>query len=537
MAYILFPGRHHVLTQFQQQYLNDVLTSPAHTLLDRHQKPLTLEGRLDSVVWAVTSANHSLTRRNPLPLHRRLEAIHDFSFKLQGESFVYPIADVTVSDHFAHHTLAEIEMQSQGKHYLCPANTVVATSTPEVIPLYEALGFQILPMELQSWDGKQGKVHYKEFRPWDMVLRMVKVGKEAWRKDVVVQQKTHPATLKMLYKYGLGDLIIEVHSDPLLKDDGDITTTRDYKKYMLAFDEGAARKVELVKDHIVPGRIVDIGCCTGSIIREMQNDPRLWESDFFGIEAAQYLFRECEHRRAQGYFPNENTFFHHRNYTQADLFSPNSVHTITTFSLTHEIESYQGKEALDKLVKQIHKQLAKGGRWINVDVVGPQNKDQIVYMKLCDTDGTLDAPSEMTDRGEFAKRLMDTSTYGRFIKFGHDFRQTQGDGIHYKVVQHGEDTYVQLTLQDACEFMGKKDYTDNWKSEMHEKFCNNSLNDWKRIAESCGLRIHPQSRTFCNPWIVENRYRGKVQLYQLDGNKLTPMEYPPTTMVLIAEKP
>jgi hypothetical protein len=56
--YVLFPGRHHLLTRFQADYLHRLAADSAAT-----------------IVWAVTSANHDNTRRNPVPYHRREAAI------------------------------------------------------------------------------------------------------------------------------------------------------------------------------------------------------------------------------------------------------------------------------------------------------------------------------------------------------------------------------------------------------------------------------------------------------------------------------
>ena len=57
--YLLFPGRHHVLTRFQGEFLRQ--------FADR------------AVVWAVTSANHQTTKRNPVAFDRREAAIERFS--------------------------------------------------------------------------------------------------------------------------------------------------------------------------------------------------------------------------------------------------------------------------------------------------------------------------------------------------------------------------------------------------------------------------------------------------------------------------
>ena len=70
-----------------------------------------------------------------------------------------------------------------------------------------------------------------------------------------------------------------------------------------------------------------------------------------------------------------------------------------------------------------------------------------------------------------------------------------------------ETRYVQLSMRDATEFLSRKDYTDNWQSEMHETFCFWDFDDWKRELQSVGFAIHPQSTAFTNTWIVDNRWR------------------------------
>ena len=76
---MIFPGRHHLLTRFQAAYLAAVAES-------------------STVVWAVTSANHSNTRRNPVPYHRREAAIERFSVTTGLRSVVVPVFDTAQTD-------------------------------------------------------------------------------------------------------------------------------------------------------------------------------------------------------------------------------------------------------------------------------------------------------------------------------------------------------------------------------------------------------------------------------------------------------
>jgi hypothetical protein len=334
-------------------------------------------------------------------------------------------------------------------------------------------------------------------------------------------------------------LIIDLHRRPLLTEDGDLTATRDYNVYVRSFDEGAPRKYERIRDFIQPGRIVDIGCCTGSLIREMTRDDRLRESDFYGIEVARPLYAECLHRKEQGAFANENVFFYQRDFAAGPIFPEGSINTFTTVALTHEIESYGGREALWNFLKLLNQQAAIGGRWVNFDVLGPEDRDQIVYLKLRRDDGQDDDPRiafSAEDREGLRKHLPSLSTYGRFQRFARDFRQEEDYRLPFREVTREGEPLVELRLEDACEFLSKKDYADNWRSEMHERFCFWSFADWRAAVEQVGFRVHPASYSFVNDWLVENRYRGKADLLVKTNDGLKPLAYPPTHLVLAAEK-
>ncbi len=126
----------------------------------------------------------------------------------------------------------------------------------------------------------------------------------------------HPASAQLWERYGLLGQVRRAHADPLLTDEGELTETRDYNTYARAFDTGAARKWEQLREVVRPGRIVDVGCGVGSLLHEIAADPAFAESDLYGIEAARPLYDECVHRRGQGAFENPNTFFFQRTIGQ-----------------------------------------------------------------------------------------------------------------------------------------------------------------------------------------------------------------------------
>jgi hypothetical protein len=127
------------------------------------------------------------------------------------------------------------------------------------------VGFLILPMELAC----RASLSFAAETPWDLVRAIFASDPVdgGWRTNRDFLTKVARATRRLYLKYSFGDLIAGLFRHPFLSEDGDLTETRDYNTYVRSFDEGAERKYALIKDFVVPGRIVDIGCCTGSLTR------------------------------------------------------------------------------------------------------------------------------------------------------------------------------------------------------------------------------------------------------------------------------
>lgn len=50
MSYLLFPGRHHLLTNFQAEYLTLLTSGDPDSLRDVNGAPLVLADRIDTVI-------------------------------------------------------------------------------------------------------------------------------------------------------------------------------------------------------------------------------------------------------------------------------------------------------------------------------------------------------------------------------------------------------------------------------------------------------------------------------------------------------
>lgn len=534
--YILFPGRHHLLTNYQFTYLYSILLRGLKNTNDINGNLIQTDQKIDGIIFAITSANHSNTRRNPISLYLRAMAIEEFSSIFTVPTFIYNINDVGYLEDFASYTIKAIKVKSDNMHDLTSDNTVVLCST-KVLESYQNLGFTILPAELED----KNKYIYKDNLPWEIIDHIGKLQNGNWKNDLFFLEKTHPSSIRLWFTYNIGNKVQTLFNDKMLGDDGDLTETRDYNTYVAEMDNIADLKYSQTSPYILQGRIGDIGCAVGSWIRLACMDDRFRESDFYGVEIARKLFDVCIQRKNNGDFQNPNVFFIRKNAVSGLVFDKGTMNTVYTSSLTHEIESYSGHENLLKFIQNRYDELALGGVWINRDVIGPIFKEDDVYMKLNISDGRNDdfdkEYSEFKNKNEFKDYLDGLSTYAKFFRFRKDFRKGYNETFDYEKININNTKYIKLKIRYASEFMLKKDYTDNWQSEMHEKFCYWDFDQWKNALKEVGFKILPTSYTFTNQWIVENRFKDKVELYTMGkDNNLVKIEYPVTTMILIAEK-
>lgn len=528
--YLLIPGRHQLMTNFQFYYLQQILQEGLYDQKDVNGYPLHYSDKVEAVIFAVTSANHSNTRRNPLPFYLRAISIEAFGNELNVPTYIYGIDDVGSLPNFAAYTLKRIKHDSEPQFNLNPLNTVVVCST-QVMKMYQKLGFSILPAELSdvhTWTTKTEM-------PWDIVEYIAKTG--SWCTDEYVKMKMHPASYNVWCKYNLGEKVQLLFNDHMISSDGDLTETRDYNIYVRQMDEIAEMKYKDTAPFIQPGRIGDIGCAVGSWMKLASRDDRFRESDFYGIEVSRHLYEICQQRKYNGEFSNPFVFFSQRNAVTGLAFERGSMNTIHTSSLTHEIESYGSRSDLLQFIRNRYDELAPGGVWINRDVVGPFEKEKEVLLWLNKEDGINDYTHKLFgDRHALAAHLENLSTYARFFWFARDFRKAEGYQVQFEKVVVEDESYIRLSLRDAAEYLSRKDYTDNWQSELHETFCFWDFADWKAQLEMVGFKIHPDSKVFTNPWIVEHRWKGKAALFTQSNGVLVEEDFPVTTMFLMGIK-
>lgn len=552
--HLLFPGRHLVNTRFQEKYLEQVLGVPLGNLKFLHKgQALPKEGSLDDIVFAITSRNMDNSRFNPVSYDKRIIAVDRFGsqFNPMGVKHrIYGIPDHGVVGKFAELTLKEILGQSEDELNLTPENTVVMCSTPSVIELYRKLGFSILPAELVSLNPNK----FSALMPIEVVRLIAEAG-ENWAANPAIRKSLSFATLSAFLAHPeVPKKIIRLFTDPLLTEEGSLTETRDYGTYVVGM--GNRQIIEFkygdIRHAIKPGKVVDHGCADGALIARMAEDSP--DSDFYGIDASATMIELAKQGQTLKRFGNDTfVFFRHGNII-SPLFKGPTADTITSLSLLHEVWSYGAQQrSIDDYLASVSSQLVPGGRLVVRDVVGPENKEQEVYLWCNPDDGSNEDVYATFEKPQDLKSHLDSlSTKARFQRFAEDFladmrnsgRRGPEKKIGYRTERVGGLEYFVLKMKDAAEFMTTKDYTDNWKSEMNEEFTFKSFAEWKRTLARAGYRViedpnEPEkgSRAYTNPWMVEKVFKDKVALYaRAQDGTLKPMAWPVTNMVLVGER-
>lgn len=547
MTFLLFPGRHLLHTTFQMDYLRQVLAAPLESLSFWRQPPAAAEP-ISQVIFAVTSANQENARYNPIPFYVRAIGVDRLAQTLLtplGVSCrILGIPHYAPTPRFAEIVLKEIEQQTEGNLALTPQNCVVLSSTTEVIALFDRLGFAVLPAE---------NAHPAQpYTPIQLLQRIVEKG-EAWGEDAGICADLAPTTYQLWRDFpDVPRRIWRLWRDPLLNDAGSLTASRDYSSYafLMGHSEIIALKYADIHAAILPGKIVDEGCGDGALLVPIARD--FPDSDLIGIEiTGEFLARARERQRA-GEFGDAFVHFHQRNITQP-LFQDGSIDTTICNSTVHELWSYgQQAETVHAYLALKYRQARTGGRLIIRDVVGPADKEQEVLLWLNDADGSNEAIfAHFDEPAALQLHLSRLSTYARFRRFARDFlaemradgRREMGTAIAYQEELIGGRRYAVLSLRDAAEFMSKKDYVNNWESELNEEFAFWDFGEWKGALRAAGFRVvedpnDPErgSRVYTNPWIVQNRWEGKVALFRRRHDGLQPLPFPPTNIVLVGEK-
>jgi len=535
MSYLLFPGRHLVNTTFQEQYLKRVLSQAPASLPGFLPGRKILEESPAEILFAITSANQENSRFNPIPFHIRAVGVDRFARQVQANlpfrHRIFGIPHYGHTKNFAAFAIKEIAHQSEQTILLTPTNCLVLCSTPEVIKLYQELGFPIAPAEM-------AEVEPRPATPIEIIREMG--GRKDWRTGDLVKTQLAASHGSLFADFPEVPKRIErLYQDPLTNQEGSLTETRNYSSYARGMNEIIRLKYLDIRNTIKSGRIVDEGCADGALLAEISQD--FPDADLFGIDLSAEFAGRFQERQRAGEFGGAYVHFFHRNLLDS-LFEAECIDTTICNSTLHELWSYADQEKTVRVyLAEKFRQLRPKGRLVIRDVLGPEEGDGSVFLWCSSDDGANPSPAELAaEMRRDAGWIQSLSTRARFHLFAQDFVPAR-KAFKFEETQHAGRPVFRLKLRQAAEFLSKKDYTDNWKSEMNEEFCFWSFSQWKSTLEDTGFHVLENvndlaagSRAYVNPWIVQNRYEGRALILNADGAK---MPWPPTNMVLVAEKP
>ncbi len=284
----------------------------------------------------------------------------------------------------------------------------------------------------------------------------------------------------------------------------ELASGRKFRVYGRLMDAATKQKLKDILPWIKPGTIVDVGPGTGSILKAISE--KFPSSSFIGVDVSRH-FTGLVSRKFRG----DPRF----RMIGADIvkrpLARNSADTMIFSAVLHEIYSYNhySVRAVAKALRNAYNSLKPGGRLIIRDGTRPPRRTTLL---------------ELSD--PLARKM-----FGKFVK---EFKQGAG-AVVKEVILNGKSFY-RMSLATAYEFLSKKDYLENWELEINEEFGYLTLPAYKNILRKIGFKI-VSATNYKNPWIINNRWKGKAALFAGKNGRLKKIEYPDTNLVIAAEKP
>jgi len=295
-------------------------------------------------------------------------------------------------------------------------------------------------------------------------------------------------------------------------------TVKGQQLYVAAMEKSALDKMRLFP-FVREKMIVDMGAGAGALTALLQQ--KFPQSKIIAVDNSPDMITRLK-KRFQGnpqvevIKSNAETF----SYSQA-------IDTILFVSVIHEIFSFNhySHQEVIKTFNNAQKLLKKGGRLIIRDGVQPEQ--ETLYLKPKHEDA-----------------------YQRFNKFTESFKVRPlvfSEGIFQKdsFVQHHPRDFdefkkghylIEMHSQDISELLSKYFYPlENWQIELSEQFGIWTLREYQHILIELGFYI-VYAETYVLPYLLKTHYTKDFEVCKLENGLLVKTPYPPSTMILVAEK-
>jgi len=291
-----------------------------------------------------------------------------------------------------------------------------------------------------------------------------------------------------------------------------------YQRYLRGMDASMRQKVALTAAHFLcRGQVADMGMGSGAgsyALAALYPDLQVT-----GVDVDEAMV-ELAGRRYQ--LPNLK-------FVQGDIssqvFEPESLDGIFDSSVLHHVTTFGGYR-YDNAAVTLEAQAAQlkpHGVLVVRDFVAPVDGDRTVF---------LDLPAE---DGDDSSEPLKASTAALFCRFAREFRSLSSTpGFSYEEGDAPRSGWRRFLVprRIAVEFVLRKDYRPDWEAEVKEEYTYFTQPEFEALFARLGLRLLA-STPIWNPWIVANRWLGKVELRDSGGELL---ELPPTNYLIAAER-
>jgi len=290
----------------------------------------------------------------------------------------------------------------------------------------------------------------------------------------------------------------------------------DYQKYMDAMDKVIIEKVasaSLFFDPSPGNTIVDIGMASGTSSNILAN--LFPQTNIIGVDINPTMVE-----LAQKNYSRQNLVFRADDGETLQTFKENSINGFFNCSSIHHITSfnqYNPNRAFNT-IKRETELLKSGGVIVIRDFVKPPELEVILE---------LSSISNSTEPSN-ADLIIQFSKTARSLAL----KEEQGFPIKEVKSTSKSTRCFKLFYSDAVEFIRRKDYFENWNVELQEEYGYFTQKEFEDIFASLGLRIIVSNPIF-NPWIIENRYKNRFTIYNID---MVDIGFPPTNYLIAAEK-
>lgn len=295
-----------------------------------------------------------------------------------------------------------------------------------------------------------------------------------------------------------------------------------YASYYAGMDKSMQQKVALTTAFFPPtGTLVDMGCGSGSGSFDLA-------SLFAGLRVIGVDIAPPAVEHATAHYRRPNLHYQQGDIAEP-LFPAESLDGILNSSVWHHLTSFNGYSLreVERALAHQAASLRPFGVLIVRDFVVPRFPAQ-VWLDLPTTDGAADG----VDEGA----VDSLSTAALFRRFCAQFRSSQNltTAVPYAELPSPRAGWTRFAVSGraAAEFLLHKDYRSDWDAECREEYLFYSQAEYEAAFRRHDLRI-VLSVELRNPWIVEQRFRGRCALFDTAGK---PLPYPPTNYLIVGEK-